>query len=760
MFKIKSGINRNPEDPNYDLYQLALKVTGTRMFPTYINMDSSFNEPYGTEVSYMGCVQGQEVINYRVGYSTYVEGIERAYNRLMSLGAKEYIAGESKWLDTEAIQVTIYDSSQENYVSCKKFIKNPNKNNWRMLTMSNGRSLVATEDHPLPVLNRGRTFIRDLKIGDQIPVAKYPNYKRLDVSTENEDDLRLLAWFYGVMICDGNYNTTPVISLGLDEQDILAKLKKVSKLLDWDIKVIEHHRGPKGNYLDVRFNLGKERIPCINNFIELFQGRLKIDRSIPSFIFNSNYQIRSAFLAGMIDADGYANYHRDGRVANTSNFSLGSTNKELALQQAELVRSLGIPCVTYINHYYKKDQSKIRYVNEFGILPSVLLHMASEKKIRNALVGASRELTVPEYCKVMSIKECNYDGYSYDVETESDHFDVSGINSHNCRTRIASNVNGPAVANGRGNIAFVTINLPWIALEAKGNVDKFFEILESRMKLCEGQLIHRYNILKKLRRKDVPMNMSGLWLNSKDRPEEETIEESLKNGTLSFGYIGIYETLMALTGKGQHESQESQELGLRIAKFMYDYSVGCTERYHLNFSVIATPAESACHTLLKATRRAFGVVANVTDKEYFVNSCHVAPFARVTAEQKIKLEGPYHKYANAGHILYIEAGASPVGNIASIEKIINEACDADAGYIAINFPIDFCNGCGHLGVIPLEGCPQCGYTDIRRVRRITGYFSNYSNFNEGKLKELFDRTTHLGIPLGLNDVADAIVTNE
>lgn len=329
-----------------------------------------------------------------------------------------------------------------------------------------------------------------------------------------------------------------------------------------------------------------------------------------------------------------------------------------------------------------------------------------------------------------------------------------------CRTRIASNVNGPAVANGRGNIAFVTINLPWIALEAKGNIDKFFEILESRMKLCEDQLMHRYNILKKLRRKDVPMNMSGLWLNSKDRPEEETIEESLKNGTLSFGYIGIYETLMALTGKGQHESQESQELGLRIAKFMYDYSVGCTERHHLNFSVIATPAESACHTLLKATRRAFGVVANVTDKEYFVNSCHVAPFARVTAEQKIKLEGPYHKYANAGHILYIEAGASPVGNIASIEKIINEACDADAGYIAINFPIDFCNGCGHLGVIPLEGCPQCGCTDIRRVRRITGYFSNYSNFNEGKLKELFDRTTHLGIPLGLNDVADAIVTNE
>lgn len=329
-----------------------------------------------------------------------------------------------------------------------------------------------------------------------------------------------------------------------------------------------------------------------------------------------------------------------------------------------------------------------------------------------------------------------------------------------CRTRIASNVNGPAVANGRGNIAFVTINLPWIALEAKGNIDKFFEILESRMKLCEDQLMHRYNILKKLRRKDVPMNMSGLWLNSKDRPEEETIEESLKNGTLSFGYIGIYETLMALTGKGQHESQESQELGLRIAKFMYDYSVGCTERHHLNFSVIATPAESACHTLLKATRRAFGVVANVTDKEYFVNSCHVAPFARVTAEQKIKLEGPYHKYANAGHILYIEAGASPVGNIASIEKIINEACDADAGYIAINFPIDFCNGCGHLGVIPLEGCPQCGCADIRRVRRITGYFSNYSNFNEGKLKELFDRTTHLGIPLGLNDVADAIVTNE
>ena len=217
-----------------------------------------------------------------------------------------------------------------------------------------------------------------------------------------------------------------------------------------------------------------------------------------------------------------------------------------------------------------------------------------------------------------------------------------------CRTRIASNVNGPEVANGRGNVAFVTINLPWIALEAKGNIDVFFSLLQARLAMCEEQLLHRYNILKKLRRKDVPMNMTGLWLNSENRPNDETIEESLKNGTLAFGYIGIYETLMALIGKAQHESEEAQELGLRIAKYMADYAANATVRNHLNFSVIATPAESACHTLLKLTRKEFGVVAHVTDKDYFVNSCHVAPFARVTAEQKMQLEGAYHKYALGG----------------------------------------------------------------------------------------------------------------
>ena len=224
----------------------------------------------------------------------------------------------------------------------------------------------------------------------------------------------------------------------------------------------------------------------------------------------------------------------------------------------------------------------------------------------------------------------------------------SEVSYMGCRTRIAANLNGPEVANGRGNVAFVTINLPWIALEAKGNIDVFFSLLQARLAMCEEQLLHRYNILKKLRRKDVPMNMTGLWLNSENRPDDETIEESLKNGTLAFGYIGIYETLMALIGKAQHESEEAQELGLRIAKYMADYAANATIRNHLNFSVIATPAESACHTLLKLTRKEFGVVAHVTDKDYFVNSCHVAPFARVTAEQKMQLEGAYHKYALGG----------------------------------------------------------------------------------------------------------------
>lgn len=322
-----------------------------------------------------------------------------------------------------------------------------------------------------------------------------------------------------------------------------------------------------------------------------------------------------------------------------------------------------------------------------------------------------------------------------------------------CRTRIASNVNGPEVANGRGNISFTTINLPYLALEANKSIDKFFTLLQETLELCEKQLMNRYNILKKLRRKDVPFNMTGLWLNSENRPDDEPIEDSLKNGTNTIGYIGIHNALMALLGKSQSESSEAQELGLRIAKYMFDFANECTKKYHLNFSVIATPAESACYTLLKATRKKFGIIPGVTDRDYLVNSCHIAPWIQVTAEDKIKLEAPYHKYSNAGHILYVELGAAPLGNIEALEKLANDCCDNDAGYFAFNFPIDFCNKCDFLGIIPLEGCPVCGEKeDLRRVRRITGYFSKIENFNKGKQSELVDRVTHMGIPVSLSDI--------
>ena len=749
LFKVKTGVNRYPGDPNYDLFKLALKVTARRMFPTYINMDSSFNAPYGKEVSYMGCVAGQEVITYRYKGIIYVEGIERAFRRL-SADFTTKIYGESKWLDTDGT-VEIYDSYSKSFVNCKKFICNPNKDNWRLLTFSNGRSLIATEDHPLPVEGRGRVFVRDLKIGDCVPRTTQPSFVNTNVVADVDTDL---AWLYGVMLCDGNYDRAPVVSLGADESDILAKYITTAKLLGADVAVTEQQRGVKGHYFDARMKLGRNLASTRTMFNSLYNGRTKLERSIPTYVFTAPEEVRAAFIAGMMDADGFVSVGPRKHQPSVS-CVLGSTNMELALQQAALVESLGIPCRVHRNHYKGKENcDKVRYLVHFEVDDRVIKYMVSNKKVSRATQLPRMSFVLDKPCAITAISEYKSTGFSYDVETDSDHFDVSGLNSHNCRTRIASNVNGPEVANGRGNIAFVTINLPYLALEAQGNVDTFFDKLHETMQLCERQLIHRYNILRNLRRKDVPMNMQGLWLNSKYRPDDETIEESLKNGTLAFGYIGIYETLMELMGKGQHEDPAAQELGLKIAKFMADYAKECTEKYHLNFSVIATPAESACHTLLKATRRAFGVVPHVTDKDYFVNSCHVAPFARVTAEEKIKLEGPYHKYALGGAILYLELGASPIGNIESIERIVNEACDADAGYIALNFPIDFCNNCGHLGIIPLEGCQNCGSTDIRRVRRITGYFSSVQNFNLGKLSELHDRTTHLGIPIGLDDLCE------
>lgn len=313
-----------------------------------------------------------------------------------------------------------------------------------------------------------------------------------------------------------------------------------------------------------------------------------------------------------------------------------------------------------------------------------------------------------------------------------------------CRTRVMSNRCGPEVTDGRGNLSFTTINLPRLAIKAERNFMKFYESLAELIDLTCEQLYHRFQVQAQLKVRDMPFLMGqGLYIDSDKLKPNDCIEDVIKNGTLSVGFIGLAEALTALTGYHHGENEEAQIMGEEIVAFMRDKLDRAAEHYDLNYTLLATPAEGLSGRFLKMDHREYGIIPGVTDKEYYTNSFHIPVNYPISVFDKIRIEGVYHKYANAGHISYVEFAAPPVNNLGALEEIIRYMRRCDFGYAGFNFPVDFCEGCGHLGVIDTEECPSCGTTSVRRVRRITGYLSTVDRFNDAKLNELNQRVRHV-----------------
>ncbi|CDF57843.1 anaerobic ribonucleoside-triphosphate reductase [Thermobrachium celere] len=314
-----------------------------------------------------------------------------------------------------------------------------------------------------------------------------------------------------------------------------------------------------------------------------------------------------------------------------------------------------------------------------------------------------------------------------------------------CRTRTIQNRNGLEISAGRGNIAPVTINLPRLALKAGfGNIDGFFEEFDKILDLCKEQLLHRFNILAKLKVKDLPFLMGQkLYMGSENLKEDDEILEAIKNGTLGIGFIGLAETLVALIGKHHGEDEEALDLGLKIVKYLRDYCDRASEETGLNFVAYATPAEGTAGRFVPKDRDRYGLIKGVTDKEFYTNSFHVPVYYEISMFDKIKIEGKFHSLCNGGHITYVELPSTFEHNLDAFEKIIKWMKECDVGYAGVNFPIDECRVCGYRGVINDSECPVCESSDIRRIRRITGYLSTTDRFNDAKLKELSMRVKHL-----------------
>ncbi len=316
-----------------------------------------------------------------------------------------------------------------------------------------------------------------------------------------------------------------------------------------------------------------------------------------------------------------------------------------------------------------------------------------------------------------------------------------------CRSRVIANRHGAEVSDGRGNLSFTTINLPRIAIKANHHIDVFFHELETTMTLVARQLLHRFRVQSHLKVRDMPFLMGQkLYLGSDQLSPSDEIASVIKHGTLSIGFIGLAEALVALTGRHQGEDDNSRNLGVEIVRFMRKMIDRFCEEYDLNYTLLATPAEGLAGRFIVMDRNLYGIIDGVTDKEYYTNSFHVPVSYPISSFDKITIEGPFHQYTNAGHISYVELDAPPVHNIEAYETLLRHMATSNMGYAGINFPIDECEACSHHGVI-VDTCPVCGSSSIRRIRRITGYLSTVDRFNNAKKAELSDRSPHLVNPL-------------
>lgn len=564
----------------YDyLTKIAVECSSKRMYPDYISAKKMREHYDGNVFSCMGCVDGQEIITYKINNKIYVESFERMWKRLEKKFKIELIDDNKNSLNMFLEGVEIYDT-KKGFTKVKRLIRNLS-NSWVEVKLSNGRFLKCTSDHPFEVEGKGIVQANKLNINDEILI----NLKSYD---EGEEDYNIhKAWLLGFILCDGCYDRQLSSTIAFKgEEDIKDYyIKCMKECFNEDVEVIDWHRGVKGDYKELRVKNYKK---ISNEFLHLFEGLQKKNRHIPNEVFRWKKEYRLAFLAGMIDADGYIN-----DKTSISKIQIGSTNKELSLQQMYLIQSLNIPSKIYLNHYDGKDYSKIRYRVEGEMTQEIINYLKSQKKIEhfnNCIGKKQNNRVISNTGKVKELKNIIENNYSYDVETESEHFEVSGVYSHNCRSFLSPwlDSDGNVKFEGRLNGGVVSLNLPQIAILAKGDKDLFYHILENRLELCKEALLFRYHTFDNTISDISPIH----WQNGAIArlKKGEKIADTIKDGymTMSLGYIGIYETTLLMTGESQ-TTEKGNKFALDLMHKLKDAVDSWKAETRIGFGLYGTP---------------------------------------------------------------------------------------------------------------------------------------------------------------------------
>ena len=416
----------------------------------------------------------------------------------------------------------------------------------------------------------------------------------------------------------------------------------------------------------ISYNKNNTGIVTIGNrlFTELFRNNIlgyhfgSGNLRLPMWYYSANDEFLKGFLGGVIDGDGSVvpqNYTRIITASSTFAEDLQYLIKRLGFNACISIDYLAGTETTFgdTKSIRKHDNYRVTIDNR-DIVELDLYDAIKPRKLTDySLSPRSRDKKYNN--RVYSIKKMPYDGFVYDFETGNHHFDSNTQTLHNCRTRVIGNVwdSNNEITPGRGNLSFTTINLPKLAILANKNIDKFFESLDEVMEEICVQLLDRYKIQSKRKAKNFPfLIQQGVWMDGKKLQPDDELGDLIRHGTLTVGFCGLSEALVALIGKHHGESEEAQELGLRIVKFMRDKMDQKADETKYNFSLIASPAESSAGRFARINRKQFGLIEGVTDKDYCTNSFHVTPGYECTSSHKIDIEAPYHKYCNAGGLSY------------------------------------------------------------------------------------------------------------
>lgn len=734
LYFIKEGHNLKEEDAFYDVKQLAIETSAKRTYPDMISMKMMeeikphTNEEYVKQnpdaelepITAMGCVRAGEQITWRKTDSkAVVTPISELFEKYKE-DIKVQPNGKDEYIDLEDIEIKDSHTGEAEFVRCLRVIKNYD-NKWLRVKISNGRLIECTDDHPFYTLNRGRVLAKDLKEDDELMLAQ-------DVLEDEEEDNATQKdldknWLLGNIICDGTLhaNSHVLISYAMDGEDEIRD--RVGKLYGPEqLHDKEQHRGAKGYYKEVSIKDPELREECVNSF----RGMLKEDRKIPEGIFTQSRRMRVAFLGGMIDADGHIN-------KMSSRIQIGSTSKELAMGQFMLMASLGLNPKVYTNAYSSRTD-KIRYRIEANATQEVIDEVVCQKKKDNYTDkrrNGSNFKTV-----VRSIEVLEIDEPSYDVTTESDFFDVSGIVSHNCRSFLhrhyEENEEGKLEEQieGRSNAGVVTINLPRIGIEARGDTDYFFEILEERLGLLKEALLLREKSVLSAEKDEAPI----LYKYGALGPERESVADYYNNkrATISVGFVGVHEAMVALFGVERwHENEDLHEFSVRILQEIQNYIDNVQDEFECFLSLYATPAESLASRFARIDTERYGVIENVTDKGYYENSFHYPSYLEINPHDKVQHEKKYPFISSAGFMTYVEVpDLMGVAGETQVKNIYNNLWDMmyeNVMYGGVNMPNDTCFECGFEGEMNhLETgytCVACGNNDADKlsvVRRLCG----------------------------------------